>query len=183
MSSGARLQESPLHENYLPGHLLVGLAFVLPMGKPAVSTFHLHAARWLRWRGLGPKLVYHVAAEVLVQAPIGVLSRGNNCNVGAVLPLTLASLLVGEFAPRVPGPMADRAATQAFGFCLQRLHLISAFIQGEMRSDNLAFTFAFPAALGLLGFCLAKRSVCGKLELDRMSTLGGLLGIKLLEAI
>ena len=142
----------------------------------------------MRWRGLRPQLVYHVVAQVLVvarrdmQAPIGVLSRGNDCDIGAVLSLMLATVLVGEFACRIPGPMADRATSQTLGFGLKRLHVISAFIQGEMRADNLTFTFAFPAAFALSAFRFAKRGVSCKLELDRVSTLG-FLGIKLLEAV
>ena len=89
----------------------------------------------------------------------------------------LSSLLGRKFAFGIPCPIADRAASQAIGFCLKRLHFLPAFIQGEMRADNLTFTFAFPAAFALPAFCLAKPSVCGKLELDRMSTLG-LLGIR-----
>ena len=94
----------------------------------------------------------------------------------------LPTFLVGKFAFRVSGPVANRATSQTIGFCLQRLHLISALIQGEMGADNLAFTFALSTAFAFATFGLAKRGVGCKLELDRVSTLG-FLGIKLLEAV
>ena len=73
-----------------------------------------------------------------------------------------ATFLVGKFAFRVPGPMANRATSQTLGFCLQRLHLVSAFIQGEMGADNLTCTFAsrVPSEAGRPWCCRVQARHC-----------------------
>ena len=152
VSSRACLQRRPFHILYLFGYLLTGLAFVLPVGKPAVSTFHLHAARRLRWRGLRPKLVYHVAAKVLVvprrdiQSPIGVLSRGNNGDVGAALPLMLSSLLGRKFAFGIPAqsPIAPHLKQLDFALSAFIFSLHPFKVRCERTTLPLPLPFPWP---------------------------------------